>query len=95
VARAFEEAVEWFGPEGGEVDQFHQAGQLAAGVADLRSGLGERVAIAPPPLPTEWARWDPLRRRIRPGGIDARTFEMLRGLEEKRYMPAGGERKDA
>src|SRR5713101_3883047 len=37
VGRAFEEAVEWFGPEGGEVDQFHKAGQLAAGVADLRS----------------------------------------------------------
>jgi len=95
VGRAFEEAVEWFGPEGGEVDQFHKAGQLAAGVADLRASLGERVAIAPPPVRTDWARWDPLRRRTRPGGIDARTFEMLRGLEEKRYMPAGGERKDA
>jgi hypothetical protein len=30
-----------------------------------------------------------VRRRNRPGSIDSRTFEMLRGLEEKKFaVPA-------
>lgn len=94
VQRALEEAVEWFGPERGEVDAFHRTGQLAAGVADLRHHLQEQVGQGLPPVRIEWSRWDPVRRRTRPGGIDGSTFDMLRGLEEKRYMPAGGERRD-
>jgi 1,2-phenylacetyl-CoA epoxidase catalytic subunit len=93
VRRALEEAVEWLGPERGEVDAFHKDGQLAEGVIGLRRRLEERVGLALP-VEIEWSKWDPRRRRTRPGGIDARTFEMLRGLEEKRYMPASGDRKD-
>jgi hypothetical protein len=37
----------------------------------------------------DWQRWDPVRRRSRPGAIDARTFDMLRGLEEKRAAVSG------
>ena len=95
VQRAFAESLEWFGPEGGDVDRLHEGGQLATGVAGLRAGLEARVEIAAPPQRIDWTQWDPVRRRTRTGGIDLRTFEMLRGLEEKRYMPAGGERKDA
>lgn len=95
VSRAYEEAVEWFGPEGGEVDDLHREGRLADGVATLRRTLDERIGLTLPPARIEWQRWDPLRRRTRAGGIDAGTFEMLRGLEEKRYMPAGGERREA
>ncbi len=95
VDRAFEEAVEWFGPEGGEVDQLHSEGRLAEGVVGLCRELDVRIGVAAPRTQIDWQRWDPLRRRTRPGGIDARTFDMLRGLEEKRYMPVGGERKDA
>ena len=95
LGRAFEEAVEWFGPDGGEVDQLHKEGRLAEGVIGLRRALDVRLSVAMPPVEIDWQRWDPLRRRTRSGGIDARTFDMLRGLEEKRYMPAGGERKEA
>jgi 1,2-phenylacetyl-CoA epoxidase catalytic subunit len=95
VARAFAEAVEWLGPDGGEVDDFHRQGQLAEGVKGLRRRLEERVGADLPPVRIDWEHWDPVRRRTRPGGMDVRTFEMLRGLEEKRYMPAGGDRGEA
>lgn len=93
-ARAYEEALEWFGPEGGEVDDLHEQGRLADGLAGLRRQLDERLGLRLPMPRIDWQAWDPRRRRTRPGGIDARTFDMLRGLEEKRYMPAGGERRE-
>jgi hypothetical protein len=37
----------------------------------------------------DWSAWDPGRRRGRPGSMDARTFAMLRGLEERRFNAAG------
>ena len=40
-----------------------------------------------PPVTSDWKGWDPIRRRARPGSIDAHTFGMLRGLEEKKYAP--------
>lgn len=95
VERAFSEAMEWFGPDGGEVDEFQQKGQLAEGVTGLRCRLEERVGSALLQVRIDWKHWDPVRRRTRSGGMDARTFEMLRGLEEKRYMPAGGDRGEA
>ncbi len=91
---AWRQAVEWFGPEGGDVDTLRQAGQVRFGVAELRSKLQERLTKPAPNAPIDWKRWDPVRRRTRPGGIDERTFEMLRGLAERRYMPAGEERKE-
>ena len=67
--RAWAEAVEWFGPDGGE----------------HRKRLAERLERPEPKLEIDWSRWDPIRRRTRPGAIDRPTFDMLRGLEERRY----------
>ena len=69
VERAWEEAVEWFGPDGGE----------------LRVRLARKLERPDPELEIDWSRWDPVRRRTREGAIDRHTFDMLRGLEEKRY----------
>jgi ring-1,2-phenylacetyl-CoA epoxidase subunit PaaC len=69
VDRAWEEAVEWFGPDG----------------AELRRRLAGKLDRPEPKLEVDWSRWDPIRRRTRPGAIDRHTFDMLRGLEEKRY----------
>jgi 1,2-phenylacetyl-CoA epoxidase catalytic subunit len=69
VDQAWTEAVEWFGPEGGE----------------LRKRLVDKLERPEPKLEIEWAKWDPVRRRTKSGAIDGRTFDMLRGLEEKRY----------
>jgi hypothetical protein len=51
--------------------------------------LEERLETRAPSSESEWAGWDPTRRRRRPGSIDSRTFGMLRGLEERRFMPSG------
>jgi hypothetical protein len=90
VARAWREALEWFGPEDQEVDELQRQGKLAHGVRDLRRLLDERVEGLAPELATNWSKWDPIRRRTAPGGIDQATRDMLQGLAEKRYMPAGG-----
>ena len=69
VEQAWREALEWFGPDGDELGR-----RLAAKL--------ERPA---PKLQIDWSKWDPIRRRTRLGAIDKRTFDMLRGLEERRY----------
>jgi len=69
VDQAWTEAVEWLGPEGGE----------------LRERLAAKLERPEPKLSVDWSRWDPIRRRSRPGAIDGHTFDMLRGLEERRY----------
>ncbi|HET9847168.1 MAG TPA: Phenylacetic acid catabolic protein [Candidatus Dormibacteraeota bacterium] len=89
-ARAWREAVEWVGPEGKDVDELHKEGRLALGVLDLRRLLEERVGKRPLQDGIDWSKWDPIRRRTVAGGIDQRTLDMLQGLAEKRYMPAGG-----
>jgi len=95
LERAVREAVEWFGPDGGDLDELHRAGQLSVGVGELRRRLSTKIEH-PDALPAvDWTRWDRLRRRGRPGGIDGPTFQMLRGLEERKFMPHGAERKDA
>jgi ring-1,2-phenylacetyl-CoA epoxidase subunit PaaC len=88
--RAWQEALEWIGPPKGDVDQLHATGELAYGVADLRRMLEERVGGRASSSPTDWSGWDARRRRSAPGGIDQVTLDMLQGLAEKRYMPAGG-----
>ena len=88
VKTAWAEAVEWFGPEGGDVDEAKKAGQVTLGVGELRARLEDRLASRQPKFEIDWKKWDAERRRTRPGGIDDRTLEMLRGLAEKRYMPA-------
>jgi hypothetical protein len=89
VARAWQESLEWFGPEDEEVDELQRQGKLAYGVRDLRRLLTERAESRPPEAAIDWSKWDPVRRRTAPGGIDQATRDMLQGLAEKRYMPAG------
>ncbi|HLZ95213.1 MAG TPA: Phenylacetic acid catabolic protein [Candidatus Dormibacteraeota bacterium] len=86
---AWREAIEWFGPPDGDTDALHNEGALSMGPAELRARLEERLETQAPPLELRWKTWDPKRRRTRPGAIDERTFGMLRGLEEKRFAPAG------
>jgi ring-1,2-phenylacetyl-CoA epoxidase subunit PaaC len=89
---AWREAVEWFGPPDGEVARLHQEGKLAAGPAELLGRVEERLEMKAPRFEPDWRAWDPRRRRSRPGAIDARTFAMLRGLEERKFMPSGASR---
>jgi 1,2-phenylacetyl-CoA epoxidase catalytic subunit len=88
--RAWRESLEWIGPENGDVDELHRAGQLAHGVRDLRRLLQERLEGQAAPAVIEWGSWEPIRRRTQTGGIDRATLDMLQGLAEKRYMPASG-----
>jgi ring-1,2-phenylacetyl-CoA epoxidase subunit PaaC len=85
--RAWREAIEWFGPPDGETASLHGEGKLSMGPAELRARLEDQLEMKAPRLEVDWKRWDPVRRRGRPGAIDQRTFAMLRGLEEKKYAP--------
>ena len=87
LQRAWREAIEWFGPPDGESAKLHREGKLSLGPAELRARLEERLEMKAPPVTSDWEGWDPIRRRARPGSIDAHTFGMLRGLEEKKYAP--------
>jgi len=89
VEQARRDAIVWIGPKGGDVDDLHRNGILSMGVLDLRRRLDEQVGAAPASASIDWKAWDPIRRRISPGGIDELTLNMLQGLAEKRYMPAG------
>lgn len=87
---AWSQAIEWFGPEGNDIDQLHDMGQLAFGIRDLCHRLAEQVGLPEPMVKANWKAWDPVRRRTSAGGIDPETLEMLQGLAEKKYMPASG-----
>lgn len=89
---AWREALELFGPPDGEVAALASAGLLSAGPGKLRGRLEERIQLEGPDVGIDWAAWDPVRRRTRPGSIDATTFAMLRGLEERAHAPAGATR---
>ena len=89
LREAWRQAVEWFGPPGGDVDELHRQGALSMGPDELLARLEERLETRAPRLEIDWSAWDPARRRARAGVMDARTFGMLRGLEEKRFYPAG------
>ena len=89
VEQARRDAIVWIGPEKGDVDELHRGGILSLGVGELRRRLDQQVGGAPDASPVDWKAWDPVRRRIVPGGIDELTLNMLQGLAEKRYMPAG------
>ena len=90
LERAWRESLEWIGPENSDVDEMHRTGRLAYSVRDLRRLLEERLDGAAPQAAIDWGNWEPVRRRTRSGGIDQATLDMLQGLAEKRYMPAGG-----
>ena len=87
LLRAWQEALEFFGPPDGEVEQMHREGKLAMGPAELRARLEEQLETRAPNVTIHWNLWDPVRRRTAEGAIDAHTFGMLRGLEEKKYAP--------
>ena len=87
---AWREALEWFGPPEGEVATLQKSGALSMGPAELLALVEEKLETEAPRLEVDWTAWDPLRRRCRAGAMDARTFEMISGLEERRFMPAGG-----
>ena len=86
--RAWQEAIEWFGPPDGDTAQLFKDGRLSMGPAELRARLEEQLESRAPEVTIDWKQWDPVRRRGRPGSIDEPTFAMLRGLEEKRFASA-------
>jgi len=90
IDRAWRESIEWIGPEDADVDALHREGRLAYDARELRRLLAERIGGSAPAIDIDWARWDRVRRRTEPGGIDQATLEMLQGLAEKRYMPTSG-----
>ena len=87
LTEAWRQALEWFGPDEGEVAALHAEGALAMGPAALRERLERRLEQPAPAVEIDWQRWDPVRRRTTAGEIDGRTFQMLRGLEERKYAP--------
>jgi 1,2-phenylacetyl-CoA epoxidase catalytic subunit len=93
--RAWQEAIEWFGPADGDTASLHDEGRLSMGPTELRARLEERLEMKAPAIKPEWKSWDPVRRRSRPGAIDERTFSMLRGLEEKKFAPASAQAKES
>lgn len=94
VTDAWRQAVEWFGPPDGEVARLHADGLLALGPDGLLALLEERIEARAPRIDIDWTRWDPVRRRTGAGGLDQRTFDMLRGLEDGRSAPTGGRRAE-
>jgi phenylacetate-CoA oxygenase PaaI subunit len=87
LTRAWQEAVEWFGPPDGDTANLLREGKLSMGPSELRSRLEDQLETKAPRLNIDWKKWDQIRRRGAPGAIDAPTFAMLRGLEEKKYAP--------
>ena len=87
LLRAWQEALEFFGPPDGETAQLHDDSKLSMGPAEMRSRLEEQLETKAPKVTIHWNLWDPLRRRTVEGAIDEHTFGMLRGLEEKKYAP--------
>lgn len=88
LTEAWRQAVEWIGPPDGDLEELFREGRLAMGPTQLLARLEERLDTRAPSMDVDWSEWDPRRRRRRPGAIDARTFEMLRGLEERKFMPS-------
>jgi ring-1,2-phenylacetyl-CoA epoxidase subunit PaaC len=95
LVRAWQEALEFFGPPDGETEHLRQEGKLGMGPAQLRARLEEQLEIKAPDVIIHWNLWDPLRRRSAEGTIDEHTFGMLRGLEEKRFAPTAASPKQA
>jgi 1,2-phenylacetyl-CoA epoxidase catalytic subunit len=94
LERAWREAIEWFGPPDGEVAALHREGKLSLGPQELRARLEEQLELESPDIQVDWKGWDPIRRRGRAGAIDAHTFGMLRGLEERKFAPTGAQTKE-
>lgn len=80
---ADQEAATFFGPEDETLPGTRVTG------AELRQRLHDRLGGGDRHDGMAWATWDRRRRRVKPGHIDAHTFDMLTGLLEKRYLLAG------
>ena len=93
--RAWQEAIEWFGPPDGDTASLHRDGVLSMGPKELHARLEEQLESKAPQFSIDWKSWDQLRRRGQPGAIDQRTFAMLRGLEERKYAPPSAAAKQA
>ena len=93
--QAWRQAIEWFGPPGGETAALHREGVLSMGPDGLQARLEEHLETKAPPVSIDWSAWDPVRRRSQAGAIDQGTFGMLRGLEEKKYAPPSAAIKPA
>jgi ring-1,2-phenylacetyl-CoA epoxidase subunit PaaC len=89
MERAWREAIELFGPPDGDLGELARQGSVGADPAGLRARLEDRLDMPAPVSGIDWSMWDVGRRRTAPGAIDDETFAMLRGLEERRFMPAG------
>ena len=87
LLRAWQEALEFFGPPDGETATLHREGKLSLGPTEMRARLEEQLETKAPKVTIHWNLWDPLRRRTAEGAIDEHTFGMLLGLEEKKYAP--------
>src|SRR2546429_260752 len=85
--RAWQEAIEWFGRPDGDTATLHRQGKLSMGPGELRARLEEQLETKATHADIDWKQWDGVRRRGGQGAIDAQTFGMLRGLEEKKYAP--------
>jgi phenylacetate-CoA oxygenase PaaI subunit len=81
LKKAWREALEFFGPPGSATDG------LSIDAAQMRGRLEEQLEMKAPEVQIRWEAWDPVRRRTASGAVDAHTFGMLRGLEEKKYAP--------
>jgi ring-1,2-phenylacetyl-CoA epoxidase subunit PaaC len=92
LTEAWRQAVEWFGPPDGAVAEMKADGRLSMGPAELAERVAARLGMPVPSVAIDWSAWDPLRRRVRVEPLDQRTFDMIRGLEEKRFLPAGAGR---
>ena len=81
LRRAWQEALELFGPPDSRLEG------LSMDPVEMRSRLEEQLGTSAPKVNIDWNKWDPIRRRTAAGAVDAHTFAMLRGLEEKKYAP--------
>jgi 1,2-phenylacetyl-CoA epoxidase catalytic subunit len=88
LSEAWREAIEWFGPPDGDVQELHREGALSMGPNELLSALEDKLEMKAPRVKVDWSKWDRRRRRSRPGRIDERTFGLLRGLEERKFARA-------
>jgi len=93
LLRAWQEALEFFGPPDGETAELRADGRLSMGPDEMRSRLEEQLETRAPKVTIHWNLWDPLRRRTAEGAIDEHTFGMLRGLEEKKFAPTAAASK--
>src|SRR5207253_202977 len=61
--RAWQEAIEWFGPPDGDTAALHRQGKLSMGPGELRARLEEQLETKATHADIDWKQWDGVRRR--------------------------------